>query len=241
MITRETISRNYIRGHGIDIGAFCNPFPVDYPTTIHYLDCKTVEEQKEILKDVDYSKVVKPHIIDDGEILSTIKDETYDFLCSSHQLEHCISPLTALENQLRIVKRGSYLFYAIPNKEKTFDKDRPTTHFEKLHRYYLRDIRNTHNHPTSLYNFYEDAKSTWNEMVLECYDEYLLNVDKIQDREERLKIGRDRMEKKLDIHFHTFTVDSTYDFFSRIRSQFGFEIELFYKNGHEIMVVIKKL
>lgn len=228
-----------MRGHGIDIGAFCNPFPVDYPTTIHYLDCKTVEEQKEILKDVDYSKVVKPHIIDDGEILSTIKDETYDFLCSSHQLEHCMSPLTALSNQLRIVKRGGYLFYALPDKNHTFDKKREVTPFSIFSQMYVSDPRvwdKLNNNVMSL--------QIWKQLVLNCYDEYLFNVDNISDASVRSQIGEQRFEKKLDIHFFAWDQTSVYEFFQRAKEYIfnsKYQIELFYKNGHEIMVVIKKL
>lgn len=236
MITRESVSKNYMRGHGIDIGAFCNPFPVAYPTTIHYLDCKTVEEQKEILKDVDYSKVVTPHIIDDGELLTTIKDGTYDFLVSSHQLEHCMSPLTALENHLRVVKSGSYLFYAIPDKNHTFDKHRTVTPFCKLVGMYGLDPRDSKESD-------ENRIQVWEDAVIDCYDEYLLKVDNISDQNERRKIGKERMLKQLDIHFFAWDQTSVYDFFYRamVELLFPYQIELFYKNGHEIFVVIKKL
>lgn len=235
MITRETISRQYIKGHGVEIGAFHNPFPL-YGATIDYVDTKSIEELRVLFPEINFeaTPVIDANIIDNGEILDKIKDETYDFLVSSHQLEHCMSPLTALENNLRVVKAGGIIFYAIPNKDKTFDKERPTTHWEVLLHFYHFDIRRF-KYPNRFY------KNAWTSMVLDCFDDYLLHVDKIQDREERLRIGRDRMEKNNDIHFHTFTLDSCREFFDRAKELFKYEVDTFMDAGHEIFVVLKKL
>jgi SAM-dependent methyltransferase len=233
MITRSDISKKYIRGHGIEIGAFHNPFPLQHGTTVTYVDTKTKEELRIAFPEINFETqfVVETDIIDDGEILGKIQNETYDFLISSHQLEHCISPLTALENQLRVVKKGGYLFYAIPNREKTFDKDRPTTSWGKLRDYYAYDFRRDR----------LNDHGKWTLMILDCYDEYLLNVDKIQDREERLKIGMDRIAKGLDIHFHTFTPRSTYELFFLTNFISSYEVEFFMNSGHEIFIVLRKI
>jgi SAM-dependent methyltransferase len=236
MITRSTISQHYIKGHGVEIGAFHNPFPIHFnKCTIDYVDTKTKEELRLNFPEINFNTtfVVETNMIDDGEVLSKIKNETYDFLISSHQLEHCMSPITAIENQLRVVKKGGTLFYAIPNKYKTFDKNRPVTCFEKLEDHYAHDIRMKE-------SYSQEEQAYWETLIIDCYDEYLLNVDHMKDQSERRKIGKDRMDKKLDIHFHTFTPKSTYDFFYRLSIIYLFEIELFFNSDHEIFLVLKK-
>lgn len=240
MITRETISRQYIKGHGVEIGAFHNPFPL-YGATIDYVDTKSREELRILFPEINFeaTPVIDANIIDNGEILEKIKDETYDFLVSSHQLEHCMSPLTALENNLRVVKKGGHIFYAIPNKERTFDKERPTTTWEVFVDYLTRDIRNVRFKNITL--MFPVLKEEWDQLVLNCYDEYFLNVDKIHNREERLRRGRESMENNNDIHFHTFTLDSAYEFFYRAKEEFKYQVVLFMDSGHEMFVVLKKL
>lgn len=240
MITREDMSQRYIKGHGIEIGAFHSPFPVHFnKCTMDYVDTKTKAELKEIFPEInqEVQNVIDANIIDDGELLGKVEDQKYDFLISSHQLEHCISPLTALQNQLRVVKPGGYLFYAIPNMYKTFDKERPITSWRTFFEYYNFDFRGKFSNPVA-----PQWEKKWEDMVLSLYNSYFTYVDKIQDLEERIKIGRMRMEKKLDIHFHTFTPTTTYEFFYKTihELKFPFHMELFLNSGHEIFILIQK-
>jgi SAM-dependent methyltransferase len=71
--------------------------------------------------------------IQDGTDLSVIKPETYDFLLSSHSLEHMANPIKALTEWLRILKRGGAILVVVPDKRYTFDCKRPVTKFEHLH------------------------------------------------------------------------------------------------------------
>jgi len=89
----------YFRGHGIDVGAgndtlgnLINQFPG-------------------ILS-------VKGWDMPDGDAqyLVTIKDNTFDFLHSSHCLEHMEDYGDALFNWVRVVKPGGYLVITIPDE-----------------------------------------------------------------------------------------------------------------------------
>lgn len=51
----------------------------------------------------------------DAEGLLTLRDATYDFVYSSHCLEHMRSVETALRNWVRVLKPGGYLYLAIPD------------------------------------------------------------------------------------------------------------------------------
>jgi ubiquinone/menaquinone biosynthesis C-methylase UbiE len=52
----------------------------------------------------------------DANTCSNVKDETYDFVYSSHCLEHMFDPYAAFENWLRICKPGGYMIHAVPHE-----------------------------------------------------------------------------------------------------------------------------
>ncbi len=53
----------------------------------------------------------------DGQLLSNIPDNSFDFLYSSHCLEHLIDPSLALKNWLRVVRDGGHLVFQIPDED----------------------------------------------------------------------------------------------------------------------------
>jgi SAM-dependent methyltransferase len=57
--------------------------------------------------------------IEDGnaQLLDGIGTETYDFVYSSHTLEHMYNPMEALQNWWRVVKPGGYLILYIPHRD----------------------------------------------------------------------------------------------------------------------------
>lgn len=70
--------------------------------------------------------------IAEGSELSEIANETYDFVLSSHNLEHFANPIKALNEWLRILKQGGCIFLILPDKRYTFDRKRETTTFEHI-------------------------------------------------------------------------------------------------------------
>ncbi len=64
----------------------------------------------------------------EGSDLATVPDGTYDFVLSSHNLEHLANPVRALAEWRRIMCASGVLILALPNYQKTFDHRRkPTT------------------------------------------------------------------------------------------------------------------
>jgi len=53
----------------------------------------------------------------DGMLLESVKDDTYDFLHSSHCLEHLQDPLVALDNWIRVVKPGGHIIFTVPDED----------------------------------------------------------------------------------------------------------------------------
>jgi len=70
--------------------------------------------------------------ISEGNDLKDIKDDTYDFVLSCHNLEHFANPLKALHEWKRITKKDGHLILVLHNKEKTFDHNRKVTTLEHV-------------------------------------------------------------------------------------------------------------
>jgi SAM-dependent methyltransferase len=64
--------------------------------------------------------------------LSTISDNSYDFLLACHVLEHIANPLKAMEEWKRVLSPGGVLLVIVPDKRGTFDRRRPFTSFEHI-------------------------------------------------------------------------------------------------------------
>jgi SAM-dependent methyltransferase len=53
----------------------------------------------------------------DAQLLSNVEDESFDFLYSSHCLEHLHDPYEALGNWIRVVKPGGHLVVNVPDED----------------------------------------------------------------------------------------------------------------------------
>jgi len=92
--------RLYFKGHGIDIGG--KPDPLTLYTELFPL-----------------MKSVKIWDKEDGDAQKMFSedDEIYDFVHSSHCLEHLDDPVLALHNWLRILKPNGYLIITVPDED----------------------------------------------------------------------------------------------------------------------------
>jgi SAM-dependent methyltransferase len=88
---REMFFEKYCNGAGLDIG---------YGGDLLIPNCKGW--------DIEHG---------DAQYLDGIIDAEFDFVYSSHTLEHMMSPDIALENWWRVVKAGGYLILYIPHRE----------------------------------------------------------------------------------------------------------------------------
>lgn len=59
--------------------------------------------------------------------LTGLADGAYDFVLSSHCLEHTANPLPALREWCRVVRPGGHLLLILPDPRRTFDHRRPVT------------------------------------------------------------------------------------------------------------------
>jgi SAM-dependent methyltransferase len=74
----------------------------------------------------------------EGSSLKFSPDAQYDFLLSSHSLEHHANVIRTLKEWKRVIKPGGLLLIVVPEKTYTFDHKRQYTEFE----HFLEDEKN---------------------------------------------------------------------------------------------------
>ena len=112
---------------GVEIGGSAhNPFGLNTINVDRSGDMSTVykeEEQKMC------GKKLGVDVISEGDNLP-FDDKSYDFVISSHVIEHFFDPIKALKEWQRVAKK--YIFIIVPHRDRTFDKDRPLTSKQEL-------------------------------------------------------------------------------------------------------------
>ncbi|MFH2091015.1 MAG: class I SAM-dependent methyltransferase [Pseudomonadota bacterium] len=53
----------------------------------------------------------------DAQYMESVEDNTYDFVHSSHCLEHMNDPVTAFKNWIRILKPGGHIIATVPDED----------------------------------------------------------------------------------------------------------------------------
>lgn len=217
---REIIAYQYVSGEGIEIGALHNPLLVPKNTKVHYLDRLSVLELRKQYPELANNNLVEAQIIDDGEKLLTLKDDSLDFVIANHFIEHCQNPIGTIKNMLRVLKNNGIIFMAVPNKHKTFDKDRPLTSLEHL----INDYK------------YDPESSR-----LDHYKEYVSLVEK-KHGEEFTRRLQYLLDINYSIHFHTWELNSFIDLLNYCQQNLNlfFTIEYYIENNNEFIFILKK-
>jgi SAM-dependent methyltransferase len=218
---RKNLSYRFLKGRGIEIGALHAPLPVSSNTQVRYVDCLPIESLVKRYPELDGSKFIRIDIIDDGEFLSQIPDNSEDFIIGNHFIEHCENPLGTLRNHLKKIKPGGFLYYSIPDKDLTFDNVRPLTEFDHL-------VSDDLNGPSV------SRKDHFFEWV------YLLEGERDEERvEARAKV---LMDTHFSIHFHVWDKETifqclfkSYEYLNRT-----FRVLHFEQYGIEVIIILQK-
>jgi len=81
--------------------------------------------------------------VTDATNLFFAADETLDFVCSSHLLEHLANPLKAIVEWKRAIKEGGIIYVGVPDKRYTFDHKRDRTPLSHLIDDFEKDVAQT--------------------------------------------------------------------------------------------------
>ena len=129
----EIVNKYLLGLKGVEIGgsSFAN-YGID-AINIDRIDIRKADNDNVYVKEqMRYDNhITKIDLIADGDNLP-FKDDTLDFVFTSHVLEHFYDPIKALQEWYRVIKGGGYIFMIIPHKERTFDKDRERTTLNEL-------------------------------------------------------------------------------------------------------------
>jgi len=79
-------------------------------------------------------------IVNDAVDISLVQNECYDFVFSSHSLEHIANPLKAINEWLRIIKNNGHIIIVVPEKSVCFDHKRNYSTFSTLLTQYEKDV-----------------------------------------------------------------------------------------------------
>ncbi len=100
--------------------------------------------------------------IRDGIDLKNIQTGTYDFILSSHALEHIANPIKALEEWKRILTSQGYLILVLPCKNGNFDHNRPNTTLEHLISDFINNIQEDDlTHLEEILKLHDLSRDSW--------------------------------------------------------------------------------
>lgn len=218
--TRESLAATFLHGEGIEIGALHKPTRLPPNLQVRYLDRLAVADLKQQYPELAEANLVEPDILDDGETLASLDDESQDFVLACHFLEHCENPLRAIQNMVRVLRPGGVLFLAIPDKRFTFDRDRPTTPLEHL----VRD--------------YEEGPEWSREPA---YWEWAQLVDKLDDVKAPYQVEH-YMRIRYSIHFHAWTPLEVMEMFLHAQRalELPIDVRLFYQVDDQVIALLGK-
>jgi SAM-dependent methyltransferase len=217
---RKDLSSRYLQGSGIEIGALNRPLPLPPGATVTYVDRHPTEDLRSRYPSADTPNLVEVDALDDGEELSNTGDGSADFVIANHMIEHCQNPIATLGNHLRVLKEGGILYMAVPNKQYTFDVDRPVTSLDHLTRDYTDGPEGS----------YTGHLEEWSRLVTGVPEE------KVASQVERLR------QEERSIHFHVFTPESFLSLLIHCQSELGLPltIESFERSAKEFICIIRK-
>ncbi len=189
---RKKLSLKYIRGIWLEIWAFWNPLFVDNSIAkVKYVDYLHPAEIKKINLWIKNENNVKIDFLCRADNLLKIEDYSQDFIIANHLFEHLNNPIKALIEWERVLKKEWILFLTIPDKRRTFDKNR---------------------NRTTIKHIIEDFKDPSVKRDLKHYEEFALISmkeewwkDNINDEVKRL------IETNYSIHYHVYLEEDIKD------------------------------
>jgi SAM-dependent methyltransferase len=219
-LTRGPLSFIYLRGSGIEIGAYNWALMVPKGVKVTQVDREPVESYANRIP--DGSTLVKVDVHAMIEDLAPFSNESQDFVIANHVVEHSENPILAMQSMFRVLKPGGILFLTLPDKRFTFDIERPRTDFEHV----LRD--------------YQEGPEV---SRLDHYREAAYFYEGLREEQKIAGWAEENMSAGADIHFHVWTQADLFEFLSRLQLELGFpfDIEAMSKTGLEAIFVLRKL
>lgn len=132
-----------VLGSGLEIGPGDSPFAIGIGgATVSYVDQWSPEDNARIFPELKNSAFNKPDVIVNLNVerLSAFDDASQDFVIASHVFEHLVEPLGEMADAFRVLRPGGTLLIFLPDRRRTFDRDREPTTLEHLVEEYQRGV-----------------------------------------------------------------------------------------------------
>lgn len=217
---REALSKKYIKGKGLEIGALHTPLKVFNRAKVTYVDHLGTAGLRKHYPELKKFAFVRVGIVDNGEQLKKVKSNSQDFIIANHFVEHCENPIAMLKNQLRVLKPGGIIYWAIPDKRFTFDAVRSLTTVKHLE---------------------QDFEKGPQISRVSHYEEWV-NIIGSEKGGKTQKTARQLMKDHYSIHFHTFTKESFEKVLVTIRKKYKFQFKIIeiQSNINEFICILQK-
>ncbi len=219
-LLRVDLARRHLSGQGLEIGALHMPTRLPRGASARYVDVIPNRAQRTRRPNLIDWPLVRVDILDDGETLRSVPDQSVDFVIAHHMIEHTQNPIGTLVSWLRVTRQGGTLMLGVPHREKTFDRRRAGTTVEHV----VRD--------------YQEGPG-WSRD--EHYLEYATLVEEAEDpaaHAEQLRAQGAR------IHFHTWTASEFTAMVEACHSALGLPLDLLevdeVADTNEFVVVLRR-
>lgn len=124
-------------------------------------------------------------------------DETMDFVCSSHLLEHLANPLKAIVEWKRVIKGGGIIYVGVPDKRYTFDHRR---------------------HRTPLSHLIDDFRKDFDQTDKTHVAEFIEKFDEIKPCRDNREQSQEHVVSNPEsgVHHHVWIVDDVKEIFEHM-------------------------
>jgi predicted SAM-dependent methyltransferase len=225
---RVELARRYLRGHGLEIGALNLPLDVPPQAQVSQVDRMTVDDLRRHYPEMAELELSEVDVVDDGETLATIAEDTQDFIVANHFLEHTADPIGTIATHLGKLRPGGILFYAVPDKRYSFDFARPLTPLEHM----------VLDHEEGPERSRRDHYDEWARFV-SVSDAQRADPEFAQQAEHH---ARQLEAADYSIHTHVWTQASFLGLLLHCRERLGdaFDIEAAVQHSLELVVILRK-
>ncbi|MFA5262654.1 MAG: methyltransferase domain-containing protein [Opitutaceae bacterium] len=196
MTHEEKVSR-WLREPGVEIGAFRTP--------IMGVNSVYIDRFKEYAG--------QPCLFDylgDATQLP-IKDNSINYVATSHVLEHVANPILALKEWCRVLRHGGIIYMVVPDKRFTWDRNRGTTSVAHMIEDYEKGTPVSD--PTHIDDFVDNI--VWSEFSPST------PPDRVQIERDAQKSGywhAVNNKQEINIHFHVFDPESIKELVGTLRN-----------------------
>jgi len=218
---RWLLARRFLRGEGLEIGALHCPLRVPPGASVRYVDRMDVADLRMHYPELPADKLVPVEIVDDGERLRSQPDASADFIIANHFIEHTEDPLGALANHLRVLRPGGILYLAVPDRRRTFDREREATPLEHV-------VRDHEQGPQASRAAHQE--------------EWARLVERVPAADVGARVAE--LERTdYSIHFHVWAPDEFHELLEHARfvEKLPFRVEALRSNHREFIAILRKV